>query len=753
MVDLASRDGAPWAPSRLRVLAGRLTARDRFMLAVTLLGLPSAAWLCLHLRGIDADQLALVGLLVAVVILGELLPIQIVRRGRKSDEITISSTFALALVLVAPLSIAVLAQSLPLVADDLRKGKPWYRACFNVAQYTLTFCAARYVFCLLGSQAFLTPEPFVRADLLPSLAAGVAFFVVNHGLVGTAVALWSGDRVLSHLLDDIRFQASISGVLVCLAPAVLVVSEFSLLLLPVLILPMAAVRKSAKLATQREHDALHDVLTGLPNRALLHLEVESALQEAVREGRGVAVMLIDLDHFKEINDTLGHNVGDLLLVEVGRRLRDAAGEQGLVARLGGDEFAVLAAPAVPVADLQRVTLRLVERLSDTLRAPMTLAGVRLDVQGSIGIAFAPQDAQGMDELLSRADVAMYSAKEERGRWRTYDPEQDEHTPERLALLGELREGLRRGELVLHYQPKCEARRGGLIGAEALVRWQHPVRGLLLPDEFIPLAENTGLIADLTLEVLEQAVRQVRRWADTGRTLGVAVNLSVRHLTDLDLPVRVGEALARHDVPGHLLTLEVTESTIMNDPSRAVHVIGRLRELGVRIAVDDYGTGYSSLAYLKRLHVDELKIDKSFIMNMLADDNDEVIVRSTVELGHNLGLQVVAEGVEDAEVWQRLLPLGCDVIQGYHLSRALAADPFTAWCDGWLAALARTDRSRSDLPRRLDAARGAVPTVPAARRDQPELSAAGETGALPFDVGGAGAPPGSGEPDRPGVAPC
>ena len=709
MISAAGQDHALGARSWLRALV-RLSALDRFMLVVSLLGLPTALWLCLQVRAFDADELGLVGLLVAVVLLSELLPIQLVRRGRKSDEITISSAFALALVLVAPLSIAVIAQSLPVVVDDLRKGKSWYRALFNVAQYTLTFCASRLVFSLLGSQDFLTPEQFTRDDLLPAFAAGVVFFVVNHGLVGTAVALWSGDRVLPHLLDDIRFQASINGVLVCLAPAVLVVSTFSLLLLPVLVLPVAAVRKSAKLATQRDHDAMHDPLTGLPNRALLHLDAETALRDAVREGRGLAVMLIDLDHFKEINDTLGHNVGDLLIVEVGRRLAAAAseGDGVTVARLGGDEFALLAAPSVPASQLERVTESLVERLTATLREPMTLAGVRLDVQGSIGIAYAPQHARSMDELLSRADVAMYSAKEERGSWRTYDPEQDEHTPERLALLGELREGLRRGELVLHYQPKCEARRGGLIGAEALVRWRHPVRGLLMPDEFIPLAENTGLISDLTHEVLEQAVRQVRAWTDSGRTLGVAVNLSVRHLTDLDLPVRVDETLTRHGVAPHLLTLEVTESTIMNDPSRAVNVVSRLRELGVRIAVDDYGTGYSSLAYLKRLHVDELKIDKSFIMNMLTDDNDEVIVRSTVELGHNLGLQVVAEGVEDAEVWQRLLPLGCDVIQGYHLSRALPAEPFTAWCDGWQAALLRTDRSRTDLPRRLVAVRSGLP---------------------------------------------
>jgi diguanylate cyclase (GGDEF)-like protein len=657
---------------------------------VCLTGLPLAVWLCWRHPVTGSTDVPLVLALATVLVLGELLPIQVSRRGRQSDEITISSTCALALIIVAPLSVAILAQTLPMVVDDVRSGKHWTRVLFNVGQYALTFTACRAAFCLLGTQDLFRPGRFGHPDLWPALAAGLVFFVVNHGLVGTAVALASGEKVARHLRDETRFQLSVSGLLVCLAPVVLVVLDFSLLLLPLLLLPIAAVHTSAQLATQREHDALHDVLTTLPNRALLHLETQSALDEAARDETGLAVLLIDLDHFKEINDTLGHNVGDLLIVEVARRLVAAAGDDALVARLGGDEFALLARPYTPGGTLRADVLSLVRRLRAALREPITLSGVRLDVQASIGIAYAPEHASTIDELLSRADVALYAAKEDRGGWRTYDPEQDGHSPERLALLGELRDGLERGELVLHFQPKCEARRGELTGAEVLVRWQHPVRGLLMPDDFIPIAENTGLITDLTLQVLDRAVQQACTWLAEGRPLGVAVNVSARHLTDLDLPVRVKEVLDRHGLPAALLTLEVTESTIMADPSRAVHVLDLLRELGVRIAVDDYGTGYSSLAYLKRLRVDELKIDKSFILSMLDDDSDEVIVRSTVELGHNLGLQIVAEGVEDLAIWQRLLPLGCDVVQGFHLSRPLPAAEFRVWWDARRAALLLQD---------------------------------------------------------------
>jgi len=386
------------------------------------------------------------------------------------------------------------------------------------------------------------------------------------------------------------------------------------------------------------------------------------------------VMLLDLDHFKEINDTLGHHVGDVLIREVGMRIQTAVREGDTVARLGGDEFAVLVATMVTPDDAVLVA----ERIVTALREPFTIDGVRLDVQASIGIALSPQHGTDVETLIQRADVALYTAKEERGCWAMYSPESDRYTVERLALLGELRVGLDTGQLAVFYQPKSDARTGVVLGMEALARWQHPTRGILPPDEFIPLAENTGLIGHLTFEVLRQALSQVRVWQQEGMRLGISVNLSARQLTDLDLPRDVGALLCEYDLPPSVLTLEVTESTIMADPSRTLTVLRTLAEMGVSLSIDDFGTGYSSLSYLKRVEAHELKIDKSFVMGMSHNSNDAVIVRSTIELGHNLGLRMVAEGVEDAETWRLLRGLGCDVIQGYHLSRPLPPEQITSW---------------------------------------------------------------------------
>ena len=675
----------------------RASGLGLFMLVTSAVGLSFAAWAVAELVRTPLEVgIPNLALLVVVLVVGELLPITIPRQGRASDEITISTSFAIALLLVAPIGLVVLAQALPMVYDDFRRQKHWSRPLFNTAQYALSYAAARATFCLLTGEDFLRPGSFGAGDLAGAFAAGLVFVLVNHVFVSTAIALATHEPVVGSLMTDLRFQLFTGGVLVLLAPLVVVANDFALALVPVLILPVAAVRISAQLATQRMYDALHDGLTSLPNRALLQLEVNRLLRETKAPGDGVVVVLADLDHFKEINDTLGHHVGDLLLVEVAQRLVAAAGPEVMVARLGGDEFALLAA-VQGVGSPTAAATALADRVLDGLREPITVAGVRLDVQASMGIAVSPEHGADLSQLMARADVAMYAAKVQHAGRAVYDPELDENTPQRLALLAELRDGIGRGELVLHYQPKCATRSGEVIGVEALVRWQHPTRGLLMPDQFIPVAENTGIISLVTPVVLEEAVRQARVWLDGGRRLGVAVNLSVRHLTDLELPHQVEATLLRHGLPAELLTLEVTESTIMNDPTRAVLVLAGLRDLGVRIAVDDYGTGYSSLAYLKRLAVDELKIDKSFVMSMLTDDSDAVIVRSTIELGHNLGLQLVAEGVENAATWQLLLPLGCDVLQGFHISRPIPADEFEVWLQDWERSPAPTGSALSPEP--------------------------------------------------------
>jgi diguanylate cyclase (GGDEF)-like protein len=421
-------------------------------------------------------------------------------------------------------------------------------------------------------------------------------------------------------------------------------------------------------AAENAHLAMHDPLTDLPNRSLFHDRAQQAILAAKREGARVALMILDLDRFKEVNDTLGHHNGDLLLQEIGARLGSRLRDGDSVARLGGDEFGLL----LPTVAEPSAALAVGEKVREALRQAFALEGVTLDLEASVGIALYPEHGQDVDTLLQRADVAMYLAKEDHTGCELYSAERDEYSPGRLALAAELRRALDERELLLHYQPIAELAHGQVVGVEALVRWQHPERGLLPPDEFVPLAERTGLIRELTLYVLADALRQVHAWHEEGLDLRVAVNLSARDLVDFTLPEAVGRLLAANRVPATRLELEITESVILADPMRARAILTRLSEMGVGLAIDDYGSGYSSLGYLKRLPVDQIKIDRSFVMNMEQDDNDAVIVRSTIELGRNLGLRVVAEGVQAPTAWALLKALGCDYAQGYHLSRPIVA---------------------------------------------------------------------------------
>jgi diguanylate cyclase (GGDEF)-like protein len=422
-----------------------------------------------------------------------------------------------------------------------------------------------------------------------------------------------------------------------------------------------------------EHQALHDDLTGLPNRAFFRESAEQAFAEARELGSGVAVLLIDLDRFKEINDTLGHESGDLLLEELGGRLREILRGSDTVARLGGDEFAVLA----PGQHDEQSAGVVAERIRKGLDQPFVVSGLTLEVEASIGIALFPDHGDDVETIMRHADVAMYVSKEAHAP-RVYSPEQDHYSPDRLALVGELRRALESKELVLHYQPQLALPGGDVQSVEALVRWQHPEHGLLSPDRFLPLAEHTGLIRPLTRYILDAGLKQARAWLDEGRDIGLAVNLSARDLLDVSLPDEVRDLLIKWRIDATRLELEVTESTLLTDPARAGLVLDRLSALGVTVAIDDFGTGYSSLNYLKRLPVDVLKIDRSFVQNMATSEHDAVIVRSTIDLGHNLGLRVVAEGVESQEVWDRLASLGCDTAQGFFISRPIDAAAVGEW---------------------------------------------------------------------------
>jgi diguanylate cyclase (GGDEF)-like protein len=452
------------------------------------------------------------------------------------------------------------------------------------------------------------------------------------------------------------------------------VLEVVLLALYAVLIPVLrrVTKRVHKQMEEIEFRASHDDLTGLPNRTLFRARIAGAVQAAAREGSCVAVMLLDLDRFKEINDALGHQQGDELLRELGARLSAAVGPGETFARLGGDEFGVVL-PATSPAEAVEVAQRILAVAAE----PFVIQGLTLDVTASLGIALATHSGQDVDALIRHADVAMYVAKDSHSGYTFYDEEHDPNDADRLALVADLRRAIERNELIVEFQPKAELASGRIVGVEALVRWIHPTQGLLRPHEFVPLAEHTGLIKPLSRFVLETSLRQWRDWRVAGIDMRVAVNLTVANLLDLELAEEVRTLLSRFQVPADRLELEVTESMIMADPFRVRQVLTRLSDMGVRLAIDDFGTGYSSLAYLKRLPVDVLKIDRSFVTNLTEDPNDATIVRSTIDLGRNLGLEVVAEGVESPATWRALEDFGCHLAQGYLVGRPTSAPTLTA----------------------------------------------------------------------------
>ena len=434
--------------------------------------------------------------------------------------------------------------------------------------------------------------------------------------------------------------------------------------------------QNARLVDRLRYDALHDNLTGLPNRVLFQQRLADLLARQRPADPQIAVMLIDLDRFKEINDTLGHATGDLLLQEVASRLRNVVADRVTVSRLGGDEFALLD----PAQSGAAGAVALAKELREVLHQPFAYQDLELEVSATIGVAIAPQHGRDASTLLRRADVAMYAAKNTTAGVAAYGENLDDHSPRKLALVGELRNVIERKGLEVHYQPKLEMATGRIVGVEALVRWPHPGMGLVPPDEFVPIAERTGLIGPLTEFVLHTALTQCKRWEQAGHHLSVAVNLSARSLLDADLIGDIDRALSASGVDVAKLVLEITETSVMSDAEYAMQVLNRLSAKGLSLAIDDFGTGYSSLSYLKRLPVDEVKIDKSFVLNMREDENDAVIVRSIIDLARNLGLRVVAEGVETAPTWDALREMGCDIAQGYVISRPLPADQLSAWLE-------------------------------------------------------------------------
>jgi diguanylate cyclase (GGDEF)-like protein/PAS domain S-box-containing protein len=422
------------------------------------------------------------------------------------------------------------------------------------------------------------------------------------------------------------------------------------------------------LAAEREHDATHDPLTGLANRRKLFDSLESAIAEARAAKTKLALLLIDLDHFKELNDTLGHQAGDLLLREIRPRLLRAVPDAALVARVGGDEFAVLLRPGSTAEDAQAVA----DQLLRSIEEPFRFQGMTLLVRASIGIAVFPGHGRDVETLMQRADIAMYSAKAAGAGHEVYSASKDSHSRARLALIGELPEAIEDGQIVVYYQPKFDLQTGALSGAEALVRWQHPQFGLLGPGAFVALAEQTGLMRPLTLRVLGDALAQCAAWKAEGLELPVAVNLGAPNLLDLGLPGDVQALLDEHGVDPSLLQLEITETIVAADPVRVIEIMKRLIDLGVSLSLDDFGTGSSSFAFLRELPVQELKIDKSFVFGIEDDPGAATIARTIVELAHNLGLRAVAEGIETEAAYATVRDCGCDAGQGFLMGKPMPA---------------------------------------------------------------------------------
>ncbi|MGP3968636.1 putative bifunctional diguanylate cyclase/phosphodiesterase [Streptomyces sp. 6N223] len=604
-------------------------------------------------------------------------------------------------------------------------------------------------------------HPWEPADwqlsTLPQLMLGaVAYLLISRTLLWLCVAPPGG--LPSMAGAALLRQGLVAVALLCIAPLIVVVAVDKPAVLPLFAVPLMALDSTMWMASARDEDQLLDPLTGLPNRQWLLERTRAAIEDAEAEPGRCALVLIDLDSFRSVNDTLGHLTGDQLLLQISDRIQRAvqeaspeppgrgragaalsrqqqpAGPGGggvlprgaVAARLGGDEFAVL----LPRVDSATSAQRAARDLVGSLGAPLDLDGLTLVVEASAGVAVYPEHASEAEGLLRRADVAMYAAKRDRSGVEVYEASRDVNTPDRLALLGDLRRALDTGQVELHYQPKVRFD-GAVAGLEALVRWHHPDRGRVPPDEFITIAETSGLMPRLTEYVLEAALGQVARWREAGLTVPVAVNVSPRDVFTPGFAGAVAARLARHGVPAGSLQLEITEHVMLEDPQQAADTLAGLTGHGVRMSLDDFGTGYSSLVHLRRLPVSELKIDRSFVARLSVDSEDAEIVRCTVELAHSLGLVVVAEGVEDDETWERLRDLGCDAVQGWLVAAAMPAAETTAWL-----------RARDDAPAAPRTAGAAAPAEAEAEAESVESDAgAGADAAEAEDVPtGADAPP-------------
>ncbi len=615
-------------------------------------------------------ELALFAVLVCAC---EVKPVTVARAGGV-QEVVASATFAFAIFLAFGPVPAIAAQAIASLIGDVAGKKHALKTAFNIAQYVLAWALAGLLFrAIMGGRTLLGTTEFTWRWAIALIVAGGTYFVCNSAIVGMIIALTTRSSLWQGVTGMITREASSDVVLLALSPIVIVAAERSLVLLPVLLLPVLAVYRSALLSAEKEHQAMHDALTDLPNRLQFSEVIERRFENARSKSTSGAVLLIDLDRFKEVNDTLGHQTGDALLCQIGPRIQSVLPEGGVIARLGGDEFAVML-PDVGADG----ALRIGEAIVGALEPPFQLDGFNLEVQASIGIAVFPEHGTAADVLIKQADIAMYFAKGRNSGIEIYNAEQDQNSRRRLSLLSELRTALVHGDVVLFYQPKLDLSTGAVTSVEALVRWHHPLFGLIPPAEFVPFAEHTGLIRPLTNFVLRTAVAQGRAWLDSGLDTAVAVNLSARSLHDGAISDEIARLLLEFSLPAHLLQLEITESSIMADPARAKQMLEQLDAMGLHLSIDDFGTGYSSLSYLQDLPVREVKIDMSFVTHVLENPRDRVIVRSTIDLARHLGLRSTAEGIESAAAQEWLRSAGCDQGQGFHIAPPMPAHEATIW---------------------------------------------------------------------------
>jgi diguanylate cyclase (GGDEF)-like protein len=663
-----TRDIGPRVGSPLWIHITVFTVAGAGVFALTMANLTGLGALVIH---------PVFWVLAAMVVLADIWPI--ITPGRSAVEAPVASiAFSLAAMVVWGLPVAVLLRAASSFAVFLAQRRAPHRAAFNAASATLSTAAAGGVLYLLNfwhTRKHLW-YPMHSAELWKVLLAGVVCITVNYLIITVAVALHAREPVPQTIRRTLGYQAFVNLVLVATAPLVaLAIRTGSAQFVLLFAFPLAAIYANAAISVQREHQAHHDELTGLSNRKLLIRKLEDTLAQAAVSGTKVGFLLLDLDRgLKEVNDTLGHAVGDRLLRLVAHRLTHSIRPGDMVARLGGDEFAVLL-PAVKEASAAR---EVAARLRAAVAEPIRLEGMSFVIEVSIGIAMYPDDATAGELLMQRADVAMYLAKQRRSGVERYVADLDRNSPSRLALFGDLRRALDRGELELHYQPKVYLADRRVAGMEALVRWQHPERGVIAPADFVPQVQQSYLMREVTAFVIDGALTQAALWRQAGVGVQVSLNVSGRDLLDSGLADLVAEGLARHNLSPDALLLEIDERVLTSEPAHSVATAEALAEVGVALSLDDFGTGYSSLVRLKRLPVSEVKIDSSFVGRLLESPDDEVVVKSIVDLAAALGIRSVAEGVESGEVANALLAMGCVAAQGWHFCKPLNAASATAW---------------------------------------------------------------------------